>query len=50
MLEQRRGLLTVASGRIGGQISITVVGYEPGAVNTKQSLREHVVHVLGEFG
>lgn len=49
-LEQRRGLLTVASGRIGGQISITVVGYEPGAVNTKQSLHEHVVHVLGEFG
>ncbi|OCB54629.1 hypothetical protein A5722_19860 [Mycobacterium vulneris] len=50
LLEQRRGLLTVASGRLGGQISITVVGYEPGAVNTKQSLREHVVHVLGEFG
>lgn len=50
LLEQRRGLLTVASGRLGGQISITVVGYEPGAVNTKQSLREHVVHVLAEFG
>ncbi|ODR26096.1 hypothetical protein BHQ19_08735 [Mycolicibacterium porcinum] len=50
LLEQRRGLLTVASGRLGDQISITVVGYEPGAVNTKQSLREHVVHVLAEFG
>lgn len=50
LLEQRRGLLTVASGRLGAQISITVVGYEPGAVNTKQSLREHVVHVLAEFG
>ncbi|BBX92834.1 hypothetical protein [Mycolicibacterium boenickei] len=50
LLEQRRGLLTVASGRLGGQISITVVGYEPGAANTKQSLLEHVTHVLGEFG
>ncbi|MGV0812613.1 hypothetical protein ABQF34_11695 [Mycolicibacterium boenickei] len=50
LLEQRRGLLTVASGRFGGQISLTVVGYEPGAVNTKQSLREHVMAVLGEFG
>ncbi|MBU9764970.1 hypothetical protein FR943_14105 [Mycobacterium sp. TNTM28] len=50
LLEQRRGLLTVASGRIGDHISITVVGYEPGAVNTKHSLREHAVHVLGEFG
>ncbi|MCC9186496.1 hypothetical protein [Mycolicibacterium mageritense] len=50
LLEQRRGLLTVASGRIGGLISITVVGYEPGAVNTKESLHGHVSEVLAEFG
>lgn len=50
LLEARRGLLTVASGRINGKISITVVGYEPGAENTKQSLYNHVTAVLAEFG
>jgi hypothetical protein len=50
LLEQRRGLLTVASGRYCGKVSITVVGYQPGAENTKESLRAVVSSVLAEFG
>jgi hypothetical protein len=50
LLEQRRGLLTVASGRFCGKVSITVVGYQPGAENTKESLRAVVSSVLAEFG
>jgi hypothetical protein len=50
LLEQRRGLLTVATGRYCGKVSITVVGYQPGADNTKASLRAVVSGVLAEFG
>jgi hypothetical protein len=49
-LERRGGLLTVLAGRIGGKISITVVSYAPGAVNTKPHLRELASHTLAEFG
>lgn len=48
-LERRGGLLTVLAGRIGGKISITVVGYQPGAQNSKPHLRELAAQTLAEF-
>jgi hypothetical protein len=49
-LEQRQGILTVVAGRIGGKISLAVIGYQPGAENTKAWLRRLVAATLGEFG
>jgi hypothetical protein len=49
-LEQRQGILTVVAGRIGGKISLAVIGYQPGAENTKAWLRRLVAETLGEFG
>ena len=49
VLEERKGLLTVVSGRLDGKVSLTVVGYQPGVVNTKVSLRERVAAVLSEY-
>ncbi|OFJ52120.1 hypothetical protein [Mycolicibacterium grossiae] len=49
VLEEREGLLTVVSGRIDGQVTTTVVGYQPGAENTKAALRERIALVLDEF-
>jgi hypothetical protein len=48
-LEQRRGLLTVVSARIGSRILLTVVAYRPGADNTKLELGELVGKTLAEF-
>ena len=48
-LERRGGLLTVLAGRIGGKISITVVGYQPGTQNSKPHLRELAAKTLAEF-
>ena len=48
-LEQRRGLLTVVSARIGSRIFLTVVAYRPGADNTKLELCELVGKTLAEF-
>jgi hypothetical protein len=50
VLEERQGLLTVVSGRIDGKVTITVVAYQPGGKNTKESLRERVATTLAEFG
>ncbi|OPX12877.1 hypothetical protein [Mycobacterium sp. AT1] len=50
VLEERHGLLTVVSGRIDGTVSMTVVGYQPGAENSKARLRERVETALGELG
>ncbi|WP_299563993.1 hypothetical protein [uncultured Mycolicibacterium sp.] len=48
-LETRPGLLTVVGGRIAPQMSITVVGYHPGAPNTKPWLREQIAAALADF-
>lgn len=50
VLEERHGLLTVVSGRIDGTVSMTVVGYQPGAENSKARLREWVETALDELG
>jgi hypothetical protein len=49
VLEERSGLLTVVAGRLDGKVTITVVGYQPGAENTKKALRERLAAVLDEF-
>ena len=48
-LEQIGGQMALLSGRIGGNIFITVSAYQPGAKNTKPALRELVAHTLAEF-
>jgi hypothetical protein len=50
VLEERHGLLTVVCGRLDGKVTMTVVGYQPGAKNTKECLRERVAASLGELG
>jgi hypothetical protein len=50
VLEERHGLLTVVCGRLDGKVSMTVVGYQPGARNTKEALRERIATSLGELG
>jgi hypothetical protein len=44
------GHLVVVSGRVGGRMSIGVVAYQSGAVNTKVRLRELASEVLDGFG
>ncbi|CAN5307440.1 hypothetical protein BH11ACT7_BH11ACT7_20320 [soil metagenome] len=50
VLEQRHGLLTVITARVGAKLSIAVIGYQPGAENTKNRLRQIVGETLTEFG
>ncbi len=50
VLEQRHGLLTIVSARVGGRISLAVVGYAVGAANTRSWLRDRVERTLSEFG
>lgn len=49
-LDNRGGILTVAAGRLGGKVVITVISYQPGQENTQAGLREVIAHTLGEFG
>jgi hypothetical protein len=49
-LDQLRGLLTVVAGRVGGTVSVAVIGYQPGEVETKAHLRELTEKTLTEFG
>ena len=49
-LDRRQGLMTVASGRVGGKIVNTVISYQPGGDNSQGHLHEVVLRTLGEFG
>ena len=49
-LEQKRGMLTLVAGRIGGKVSISVVAYQPGVANSKPLLRELAAKTLADFG
>jgi hypothetical protein len=49
-LDRRQGLMTVASGRVGGKIVNTVISYQPGADNSQDHLHDVVLRTLGEFG
>lgn len=43
------GMLVVASGRVAGRIFISVLSYQPGAVNTDEALCEHLSGALHDF-
>lgn len=49
VLEQRHGLLTVVSARVGGRISLAVVGYVAGISDTRAGLRALVERALSDF-
>ena len=48
-LERARGQLVLAAGRVVGTVSIGVVGYQLGAVNSREWLAEHVIQTLTDF-
>lgn len=49
VLEQRHGLLTIVSARVSGRISLAVVGYAGGAVETRSALLDRVERTLSDF-
>lgn len=49
-LERAGGQLVVAAGRVAGNMSIGVVGYEVGAENTREWLADKLVRTLTDFG
>lgn len=49
VLERRRGLMTVASARLGGKVIVPVMSYQPGADNSRTRLREAIAQTLAEF-
>ena len=50
VMEHRKGILTVISMQVIGRVSMAIIGYQPGAENTKATLRAHVEATLAEFG
>ncbi|WP_422747470.1 hypothetical protein ACN27E_06255 [Mycobacterium sp. WMMD1722] len=49
-IERAGGHLVVVAGRVNGTVTIGVVGYQPGAPNTKDHLRAITAATLAEFG
>jgi hypothetical protein len=43
------GPIKICSGRNGGKVFITVVGYQVGGKNSKADLRKLLAHTLAEF-
>jgi hypothetical protein len=50
VLERIQGQVTLASGRFGGNVFITVVAYDVDGKNSKPELRELMSDALAEFG
>jgi hypothetical protein len=48
-IERAGGQLVVVAGRIGGKISIGIVGYQVGGENTKHHLRQLAAQTLADF-
>jgi hypothetical protein len=49
MMHQLGGLLSLLSGRVRGQVSVSVVAYQLDRPNSKAELQQHVASVLSEF-
>lgn len=49
LVERKRGVLTLISGRSEGAVIATVIGYQPGRENTHSALRALVAQTLKEF-
>jgi hypothetical protein len=50
VLERIRGQITLAAGRFGDKVFVTVVAYQVGATNTKAELRRLTAEALADFG
>jgi hypothetical protein len=48
-VDQTRGLLGLLSGRVHGQVFVSVVAYQPGRPNSNDDLRRRLSSVLSEF-
>ena len=48
-LERRRGLLTVASARLGERVFLVVTSYQSGSDNSQARLREVIAQTLNDF-
>ena len=49
LLERKRGVLTLISGRIAGTVATTVISHQPHSGNTRAELRAVVAQTLHEF-
>jgi hypothetical protein len=49
IMHQLGGLLSLLSGRVAGQVFVSVVAYQPGRPNSNDDLQQHVSSVLSEF-
>jgi hypothetical protein len=48
-IHQTGGLLGLLSGRVHGQVFVSVVAYQPGRCNSNDGLRQHISSVLSDF-
>jgi hypothetical protein len=48
-IHQTGGLLGLLSGRVHGQVFVSVVAYQPGCSNSNDGLRQHISSVLSDF-
>jgi hypothetical protein len=48
-IHQTGGLLGLLSGRVHGQVFVSVAAYQPGRPNSNDDLQQHVSNVLSEF-
>jgi hypothetical protein len=48
-MHQTGGLLGLLSGRVHGQVFVSVVAYQPGRSNTNDELQQHISSVLSDF-
>jgi hypothetical protein len=49
MIHQTGGLLGLLSGRVHGQVFVSVVAYQPGRCNSNGPLQQHISSVLSDF-
>ena len=49
MMHQLGGLLSLLSARVHGQVSVSVVAYQPDRPSSKDDLQQHISSVLSEF-
>ena len=48
-MQRTNGVLALLSGRMRGQVFLSVLGYEPGRQNSNEVLRQHISSVLSDF-
>jgi hypothetical protein len=48
-IHQTGGLLGLLSGRVHGQVFVSVVAHQPGRSNSNDALQQHISNVLSDF-